>query len=73
MTTRSSKWGDFGSVVVLDTGLLFVLIFVESTAGPLDSGDDGGNPWSGDGDRRIEVDILDGMDEGGTLLGGALE
>ena len=32
MTTRSSNWGDVGSVVVSDTVLLFVLFGAESTA-----------------------------------------
>src|SRR5271167_4187327 len=42
MTTRSSNWGDFGSVVVSDTVLLFVLISPDSTAAPRFRGDDTG-------------------------------
>ncbi len=117
MTTRSIRWGDFGSMVVSDTLLLFVLL-ERSRASvadvpPVDRHPLGGAPVqdarrghaagpprhyrrppgtqaivhggcrtgpcggpgraSGDGDLGIQVDVLDGMDEGGALVGRPLE
>src|SRR5665213_1902485 len=105
MTTRSIRWGDFGSMVVSDTLLLFVLLYrarrrtarrrlrapgpARRSSGHADAPRArGGSPLtllphtgrtghtatgSGHGHLYVEVDVLDGVDQCGALVGRPLE